>query len=145
MTFSTDTANMRFHVVNERHRRYCPMICTTDKPSTSSGRVLHDHDLAEAISSSVAVCYARCQSARTRHVNLDEAMNDDSDQNASASSQFPEPTRFDPPRTGPLRTLQTQCARRTYSPRNLQRTESRSGRGGQPAREEPDDQHHEYG
>ena len=49
LTYGTDAANMLFHVVNERHRRYRPMIFTTIKSLKAWGRVLHDEDLAQAM------------------------------------------------------------------------------------------------
>ena len=49
LTYGTDTANMLFHLVNERHRRHRPMIFTTNKSLNAWGRVLHDEDLAQAI------------------------------------------------------------------------------------------------
>jgi DNA replication protein DnaC len=42
LTYGTDAANILFHVVNERHRRYRPMISTTNKSLRDWDRVLHD-------------------------------------------------------------------------------------------------------
>ena len=59
LTYGTDAANMLFHVVNERHRRKRAMIFTTNKPLATWGQVLHDEDLAQAIttaSSNAVVC-----------------------------------------------------------------------------------------
>ena len=44
-----DTANVLFHVVDERHRRRRSMVFITIKPLEIWGRVLHDSDLAEVI------------------------------------------------------------------------------------------------
>lgn len=74
LTYGTDASNMLFHVVNECHRRHRPMIFTT-KIAESWGRVLHDEDLAQ-------VLRLDGPSVRTLHVNLDDAMKEDSDQGA---------------------------------------------------------------
>jgi DNA replication protein DnaC len=84
LTYGTDAANMLFHVVNERHRRHRPMIFTTNKSLKAWGRVLHDDDLAQAIIDRVLergrLLRLDGPSVRTLHVNLDEAMKEDSDQ-----------------------------------------------------------------
>ena len=50
LAYSDDAANVLFHVVNNRHLRKRPMIFTTNKsPLGDWGKVLHDHDLADAI------------------------------------------------------------------------------------------------
>jgi DNA replication protein DnaC len=103
LTYGTDAANMLFHVVNDRHRRHRPMIFTTNKSVKAWGRVLHDEDLAQAILDRVLergrLLRLDGPSVRTLHVNLDEAMNEDSDQEADLvrisgkrRSEFPEPT-----------------------------------------------------
>jgi DNA replication protein DnaC len=103
LTYGTDAANMLFHVVNERHRRHRPMIFTTNKSLKAWGRVLHDDDLAQAILDRVLergrLLRLDGPSVRTLHVNLDEAMKEDSDQEADLvrisgkrRSEFPEPT-----------------------------------------------------
>src|ERR671924_1888449 len=103
LTYGTDAANMLFHVVNERHRRHRPMIFTTNKSLKTWGRVLHDEDLAQAIIDRVLergrLLRLDGPSIRTLHVNLDEAMKEDSDQDADlvrisgkSRSEFPEPT-----------------------------------------------------
>ena len=94
---------MLFHVVNERHRRHRPMIFTTNKSLKAWGRVLHDEDLAQAIIDRVLergrLLRLDGPSVRTLHVNLDEAMKEESDQQADlvrisgkSRSEFPEPT-----------------------------------------------------
>jgi DNA replication protein DnaC len=108
LTYGTDAANMLFHVVNERHRRQRPMIFTTNKSLKAWGRVLHDDDLAQAIIDRVLergrLLRLDGPSVRTLHVNLDEAMKEDSDQQADlvrisgkSRSEFPEPTPAAPP------------------------------------------------
>jgi DNA replication protein DnaC len=82
LTYGTDAANMLFHVVNERHRRHRPMIFTTNKSLKTWGRVLHDEDLAQAILDRVLergrLLRLDGPSVRTLHVNLDDAMKEDS-------------------------------------------------------------------
>ena len=77
---------MLFHVVNERHRRHRAMIFTTNKALKGWGRVLHDEDLAQAILDRVLergrLIRLYGPSVRTLHVDLDEAMKDESDQDA---------------------------------------------------------------
>jgi DNA replication protein DnaC len=104
LTYGTDAANMLFHVVNERHRRHRSMIFTTNKPLKAWGRVLHDDDLAQAILDRVLergrLMRLDGPSVRTLHVNLDEAMREESDQGATQVArisgktwpEFPEPT-----------------------------------------------------
>jgi DNA replication protein DnaC len=107
LTYGTDAANMLFHVVNERHRRHRPMIFTTNKSLKAWGRVLHDEDLAQAIIDRVLergrLLRLDGPSVRTLHVNLDDALKEDSDQEADLVrisgkrwSEFPEPTRPNP-------------------------------------------------
>jgi DNA replication protein DnaC len=103
LTYGTDAANMLFHVVNERHRRHRAMIFTTNKSLKGWGRVLHDEDLAQAILDRVLergrLIRLDGPSVRTLHVDLDDAMKDESDQAADlirisgkSGSEFPEPT-----------------------------------------------------
>src|SRR3989442_10243059 len=84
LTYATDAANMLFHVVNERHRRHRPMIFTTNKALKAWGGVLHDEDLAHAIIDRVLergrLFRLDGPSIRTLHVNLDDAMNQGSDE-----------------------------------------------------------------
>lgn len=79
------------------------MIFTTNKSSKAWGKVLHDEDLAQATIDRVLergrLLRLDGPSVRTLHVNLDEAMKEDSDQDADLvrisgkhRSEFPEPT-----------------------------------------------------
>lgn len=102
--YGTDAANMLFHVVNERHRRRRSMIfTTTNKLPKAWGRVLHDEDLAHAIADRVLergrLFKLDGPSIRTRHLQLDEAINAGSDQDDEVATisgiqwpEFPEPT-----------------------------------------------------
>lgn len=103
ITYGTDAANMLFHVVNERHRRKRAMIFTTNKSLKGWGRVLHDEDLAQAIIDRVLergrLVRLDGPSIRTLHVNLDETLNEGSDQDHDLArisgiqrAEFPEPT-----------------------------------------------------
>jgi DNA replication protein DnaC len=103
LTYGTDAANMLFHVVNERHRRHRAMVFTTNKSLKGWGRVLHDEDLAQAIIDRVLergrLLRLDGPSVRTLHVNLDDAMREESDQRADLARlsgntwpEFPEPT-----------------------------------------------------
>ena len=93
LTYGTDAANMLFHVVNERHRRQRAMIFTTNKSLKAWGRVLHDEDLAQAILDRVLergrLVRLDGPSVRTLHVNLDDALREESDQ-GDELSEFPE-------------------------------------------------------
>lgn len=99
LTYGPDAANVLYHVVNGRHLRRRPMIFTTNKALREWGRVLHDHDLAVAILDRVLergrLITLDGPSARTRHLNLEEALPQD-DQRSRISgisgSEFPEPT-----------------------------------------------------
>jgi DNA replication protein DnaC len=104
LTYGTDAANMLFHVVNDRHRRRKSMIFTTNKALKAWGRVLHDDDLAQAIIDRVLergrLLRLDGPSIRTLHVDLDEALKEDSDHQAdlirisgNSCPEFPEPTR----------------------------------------------------
>jgi hypothetical protein len=58
LTYGTDAANMRFHVVNERHRRHRPMIFTTSKSlksefPTSVARMSGTHTKTAPASSAI--------------------------------------------------------------------------------------------
>ena len=92
LTYGTDAANMLFHVVNERHRRQRAMIFTTNKSLKAWGRVLHDEDLAQAIIDRVLergrLLRLDGPSIRTLHVNLDEAMKEESDQDRRRGQNF---------------------------------------------------------
>jgi DNA replication protein DnaC len=103
LTYGTDAANMLFHVVNERHRRKRAMIFTTNKSLKGWGGVLHDEDLAQATIDRVLergrLFRLDGPSIRTLHVNLDDALNQGSDQDVEVARisgitrpEFPEPT-----------------------------------------------------
>jgi hypothetical protein len=78
------------------------MIFTTNKALKAWGRVLHDEDLAQALIDRVLergrLLRLDGPSVRTLHVNLDDAMKDESDQQAlirisgNSCPEFPEPT-----------------------------------------------------
>ncbi len=105
LTYGTDAANMLFHVVNDRHRRKHAMIFTTNKPTTAWGRVLHDEDLAQAIVDRILergrLLTLDGPSMRTKHLGLDDATSEASNQEADnlarisgiARPEFPEPAR----------------------------------------------------
>jgi DNA replication protein DnaC len=101
LTYSTDAANVLFHVVNDRHLKKRPMIFTTNKSLRAWGRVLHDEDLAQAIVDRVLergrLLALDGPSVRTRHLPLDlDAPQASQDQPAivsgTAPAEFPEPT-----------------------------------------------------
>ena len=104
LTYGTDAANMLFHVVNERHRRHRSMVFTTNKALKAWGGVLHDEDLGQAIIDRVLergrLIRLDGPSIRTLHLKLDDALKDESDQDADVARisgnkwpEFPEPTR----------------------------------------------------
>src|SRR5206468_8037809 len=102
LTYGTDSENMLFHVVNDRHRKKRAMIFTTNKPLTAWGRVLHDEDLAHAIIDRILergrMLTLDGPSMRTKHLGLDDPTSPEaSDQPARISGiqapEFPEPTR----------------------------------------------------
>jgi DNA replication protein DnaC len=72
LTYGTDAANVLFQVVNHRYLHKKPMVFTTNKPLNQWGRVLHDPDLAEAITDRVLergrFIELRGPSYRTRHI-----------------------------------------------------------------------------
>ena len=103
LTYSTDAANMLFHVVNHRHHRHRSMIFTTNKPLAQWGNVLHDHDLAHAIIDRILERGRHLQldglSMRTRHLGLDDSFTPSDKPNTKCLrfsgknvSDFPEPT-----------------------------------------------------
>ncbi len=115
LTYGTDAANMLFHVVNERHRHKRSMIFTTNKSLKAWGRVLHDEDLAHAILDRVLergrLVRLDGPSIRTLHVNLDDAMNEESNQDnevirisGKSGPEFPDAqtTELIEPRKRPL-------------------------------------------
>ena len=81
---------MLFHVVNERHRRKRSMIFTTNKSHKGWGHVRHDDDRAQAIIDRVLERGRLVQldgpSTRTLHVNLDDALNEGSDQDVESDA-----------------------------------------------------------
>ncbi len=100
LSYGPDAANVLFHVVTDRHLRKRPMVFTTNKPLREWGRVLHDHDLAAAILDRVLergrLVTLDGPSARTRHLNLEEALPQNDDRlriSGISGSEFPEPTR----------------------------------------------------
>lgn len=76
LTYCPDAANVLFQVVNHRYLHKRPMLFTTNKPLPQWGRVLHDPDLAEAISDRVLergrFIQLRGPSYRTRHLKKPE-------------------------------------------------------------------------
>jgi len=72
LTHSADAANVLFQVVDHRYLHKKPMLFTTNKPLSQWGRVLHDPDLAEAITDRVLergrFIQLRGPSYRTRHL-----------------------------------------------------------------------------
>jgi DNA replication protein DnaC len=76
LTHRDDAANVLFQLVDHRYLHRKPMILTTNKPLADWGRVLHDPDLAEAITDRVLergrVIQLRGPSYRTRHLKSNE-------------------------------------------------------------------------
>lgn len=76
LTCGTDAANVLFQVVNHRYLHKKPMLVTTNKPLNQWGLVLHDADLAEAITDRVLergrLIQLRGPSYRTRHLKNPE-------------------------------------------------------------------------
>jgi len=72
LTYCPDAANALFQVVNHRYLHKKPMLFTTNKPLNQWGHVLHDPDLAEAITDRVLergrFIQLRGPSYRTRHL-----------------------------------------------------------------------------
>jgi DNA replication protein DnaC len=104
LTYSSDAANMLFHVVNTRHRHCRSMVFTTNKPLNQWGEVLHDHDLAHAIVDRILERGRQMAldgpSMRTRHLGLEDpfAKPQETDQqilriSGKSFSEFPEPTK----------------------------------------------------
>ena len=73
LAYSSDAANVLFQVVDHRYLRRRPIVFTTNKPLADWGRVLHDDDLAEAITDRILergrLIELRGRSYRTRHIN----------------------------------------------------------------------------
>jgi DNA replication protein DnaC len=82
LTYSSDAANMLFHVVNTRHRHCRSMIFTTNKALDQWGAVLHDHDLAHAIVDRILERGRQLTldgpSMRTRHLGIEDPIKQDS-------------------------------------------------------------------
>jgi DNA replication protein DnaC len=80
LTYCPDAANVLFQVVNHRYLHRKPMLFTTNKPLNQWGRVLHDPDLAEAITDRVLergrFIQLRGPSYRTRHLKSGESEGD---------------------------------------------------------------------
>ncbi len=80
LTYCPDAANVLFQVVNHRYLHKKPMLLTTNKPLSQWGRVLHDADLAEAITDRVLergrFIQLRGPSFRTRHLKGPEKEGD---------------------------------------------------------------------
>lgn len=72
LAYSSDAANVLFQAVDHRTLRAKPMVFTTNKPLEQWGRVLHDNDLAEAITDRILergrLIELRGRSYRTRHL-----------------------------------------------------------------------------
>lgn len=72
LAHSPDAANVLFQVVDHRYLHRRPMIFTTNKPLEQWGPVLHDDDLAEAITDRILergrLVQLRGTSWRTRHL-----------------------------------------------------------------------------
>ena len=73
LAHSPDAANVLFQVVDHRYLRRRPMVLTTNKPLADWGRVLHDDDLADAITDRILergrLIELRGRSYRTRHLD----------------------------------------------------------------------------
>ncbi len=102
LTYGTDAANVLFHVVNDRHKHRRSMIFTTNKDLAAWGRVLHDEDLAQAITDRVLergrLLRLDGPSIRTKHLGLDDpaapqaASGDLGRISGITRPEFPEPT-----------------------------------------------------
>jgi DNA replication protein DnaC len=98
LTYGPDAANVLFHVVNDRHLKKRPMIFTTNKPLTEWGKVLHDEDMAAAILERGRFIHLDGPSGRTRHLNLEETLPENTKRlriSGIGGSEFPEPTYGD--------------------------------------------------
>jgi DNA replication protein DnaC len=99
LTYPQDAANVLFQVVSQRYLHRRAMVFTTNKPLDKWASVLHDKDLAEAITDRVLergrLIELHGASYRTRH--LTTKPDDDADAkvvrvSGKAVSEFPEPT-----------------------------------------------------
>ena len=122
LSYGADAANVLFHVVNDRHLRRRSMIFTTNKELREWGRVLHDDDLADAITDRVLERGRHVKfdgpSIRTKHLAVEErAPVEVSEKLARRISgihpaEFPEPTRaWRGKRSGSRRRCEAQAAR----------------------------------
>jgi DNA replication protein DnaC len=105
LTYGPDAANVLFHVVNERHLKRRSMIFTTNKPLDAWGQVLHDPDLAAAITDRVLergrLLLLDGPSMRTRHLAVDlntpeQASSLPGRISGKHLAKFPEPTGAPP-------------------------------------------------
>jgi len=100
LAYGDDAANVLYHVVNERHLKRRSMIFTTNKSLDAWGAVLHDQDLASAITDRILergrLLKLDGPSIRTKHLGLDDPTQEASTQPAIVSGisrqEFPEPT-----------------------------------------------------
>ncbi len=100
LAYGDDAANVLYHVVNERHLKRRSMIFTTNKSLDAWGGVLHDQDLASAITDRILergrLLKLDGPSIRTKHLGLDDSTQEASTQPAIVSGisrqEFPEPT-----------------------------------------------------
>ena len=93
LTYSADAANVLFQVVDHRYLHKKPMLFTTNKPLSQWGRVLHDGDLAEAITDRVLergrFIPLRGRSYRTRHLKDAEQTGTDPSEQAQHEGDRP--------------------------------------------------------
>jgi len=79
LAHSPDAANVLFQVVDHRYLHRKPMLFTTNKPLDDWGRVLHDPDLAAAITDRILergrLIELRGPSYRTRHLKTTSGLN----------------------------------------------------------------------
>ncbi len=100
LTYPPEAANVLFQVVNQRHLKKRSMIFTTNKPLASWARVLHDADLAEAITDRVLergrLIELTGASYRTRQLRKENESSSAPKGGAKISGkampEFPEPT-----------------------------------------------------
>ena len=82
LTYGPNAANVLFQVVDHRYLHRKPMLLTTNKKLSQWGQVLHDDDLAEAITDRVLergrLIELRGKSYRTRHLKDAEREGDES-------------------------------------------------------------------
>ena len=82
LAHAPEAANVLFQVVDHRYLHRRPMLFTTNKPLADWGRVLHDPDLAEAITDRILergrLIELRGTSYRTRHLRTTTSLKGDS-------------------------------------------------------------------